>query len=163
MAAMPKWVIAVGAVALLAGLVTAGIWASRTESAPMADASLAGPSATPPVPSMPTPTPTPEIILWASDVCAARDSLISSVVEVAGSSLDEGTAARLAHTLLEGLHLGHHVVAGLDIDSNGRQVWEGMLQPCQQRAQLLNNVALHLLILLKHLPKQSHFLTIFLK
>lgn len=85
MAAMPKWVIAVGAVALLAGLVAAGVWASRTESAPMAAASPAGPSVTPPVPSMPTPTPTPEIILWASDVCAARDSLISSVVEVAGS------------------------------------------------------------------------------
>lgn len=84
---MPKWVIAVGAVALLALLVAAGIWASRAESEPTAAAgtAAANESDTPSRPPTPTPTPTPEIILWASDVCAARDGLIASVVEVAGS------------------------------------------------------------------------------
>lgn len=84
---MPKWAVAVGAVALLALLVAAGIWASRAESEPVA--SVAGPSpsasSAPARPATPTPTPTPEIIVWASDVCAARDELISSVVDVAGS------------------------------------------------------------------------------
>ncbi|MFZ9986371.1 MAG: hypothetical protein ACO3J3_00625 [Candidatus Nanopelagicales bacterium] len=84
---MPKWVIAVGAGALLALLVAAGIWASRAESESGAAAMSLNSSATadPTRPVTPTPTPTPEIILWASDVCAARDGLIASVVEVAGS------------------------------------------------------------------------------
>lgn len=84
---MPKWVVAVGAVTLLALLVAAGIWASRAESESGAAAMSLNSSATadPTRSVTPTPTPTPEIILWASDVCAARDGLIASVVEVAGS------------------------------------------------------------------------------
>jgi len=87
MAAMPRWVVAVGAVALLALLVVAGILATRAEDDATASA-LSSPQPTSSQssrPATPTPTPTPEIILWASDVCAARDGLISSVVEVAGS------------------------------------------------------------------------------
>ncbi|MEY4171190.1 MAG: hypothetical protein RLZ94_2263, partial [Actinomycetota bacterium] len=84
---MPKWAVAVGAVALVALLVAAGIWATRAESEPAAGT---GPSASPTQasptrPPTPTPTPTPEIILWAGEVCAARDALIASVVDVAGS------------------------------------------------------------------------------
>ena len=84
---MPKWVVAVGAVALVALLVAAGIWATRAESEPTAAASS---SAATPDPSRsiaptPTPTPTPEIVLWAGEVCAARDAFLSSVVDVAGS------------------------------------------------------------------------------
>jgi len=84
---MPKWVVAVGAVVLVALLVAAGIWATRAESEP---ASATSPSAPAPDsstlrPATPTPTPTPEIVLWAGEVCAARDSLLASVVEVAGS------------------------------------------------------------------------------
>ena len=83
---MPKWVVAVGAVALLALLVAAGIWASRAESEPAASITATPDAcAMPSRPATPTPTPTPEIILWASDVCAARDGLLASVVEVAGS------------------------------------------------------------------------------
>ncbi len=84
---MPKWAVAVGAVALLALLVGAGIWATRAESGPVAaTAATEAPSTSGEgAPSTPTPTPTPEIILWASDVCAARDGLVSSVVDVAGS------------------------------------------------------------------------------
>ncbi|MEY3732865.1 MAG: hypothetical protein RL347_224 [Actinomycetota bacterium] len=84
---MPKWAVAVGAVALLALLVGAGIWASRAESESAATAQQSSEPSTPDPtrPPTPTPTPTPAIILWASDVCAARDGLISSVVEVAGS------------------------------------------------------------------------------
>lgn len=33
----------------------------------------------------PTPAPTPEIVLWAGEVCAARDAFLASVVDVAGS------------------------------------------------------------------------------
>jgi hypothetical protein len=73
MAAMPKWVVAVGAVLLVALLVAAGIWATRTESEPAASASSSSPS------------PTPEIVLWAGEVCAARDAFLASVVDVAGS------------------------------------------------------------------------------
>lgn len=84
---MPKWAVAVGAVALLALLVGAGIWATRAESEPTLAAGATSQPASPAPSSRPTPTPTPtpEIILWASDVCAARDGLISSVVDVAGS------------------------------------------------------------------------------
>lgn len=83
---MPKWAVAVGAVLLLALLVGAGIWASRAETE-STSAMRPTPEPTPSSSAVPTPTPTPtpEIILWASDVCAARDGLISSVVEVAGS------------------------------------------------------------------------------
>lgn len=87
MAAMPKWVVAVGAAALVALLVGAGIWATRAESEPAASgtarASATAPSSV--LPLTPTPTPTPEIELWAGEVCAARDALLASVVEVAGS------------------------------------------------------------------------------
>lgn len=84
---MPKWAVAVGAVALVALLVAAGIWATRAESEPAAGT---GPSASPTQasptrPPTPTPTPTPEIVLWAGEVCASRDALIASVVDVAGS------------------------------------------------------------------------------
>lgn len=84
---MPKWVVAVGAVVLVALLVAAGIWATRAESEPTAVASSSAPTPdlAPSRPPTPTPTPTPEIILWAGEVCAARDGLIASVVEVAGS------------------------------------------------------------------------------
>ena len=84
---MPKWVVAVGAVVLVALLVAAGIWATRSESEPAASVSSSSPapdtsSARPPTP---TPTPTPEIVLWAGEVCAARDAFLASVVDVAGS------------------------------------------------------------------------------
>ena len=84
---MPKWVVAVGAVALVAILVAAGIWATRAESEPTAATSSAAPSASSSrsLPATPTPTPTPEIVLWAGEVCAARDAFLASVVEVAGS------------------------------------------------------------------------------
>lgn len=84
---MPKWVVAVGAVALVALLVVAGIWATRTESQPAASASSSSPAAdaSPTRPPTPTPTPTPEIVLWAGEVCAARDAFLASVVDVAGS------------------------------------------------------------------------------
>lgn len=84
---MPKWAVAAGAVALVAILVVAGIWATRAERE--ADArtaqATASPSQSVPRPPTPTPTPTPEIVLWAGEVCSARDALIASVVEVAGS------------------------------------------------------------------------------
>ena len=82
---MPKWAVAVGAVALVALLVAAGIWATRAESEPAAGPSASATQASPTRPPTPTPTPTPEIILWAGEVCAARDALIASVVDVAGS------------------------------------------------------------------------------
>jgi hypothetical protein len=87
MAAMPKWVVAVGAVALVALLVVAGIWATRAEGEPASAVSSSAPAPEPASsrPATPTPTPTPEIVLWAGEVCAARDALLSSVVEVAGS------------------------------------------------------------------------------
>jgi hypothetical protein len=85
MAVMPKWAVAVGAVALLALLVGAGIWASRSEQAATAASSES--SAAPTRSPAPTPsaTPTPEIEVWAEEVCAARDAFIGSVVDVAGS------------------------------------------------------------------------------
>jgi hypothetical protein len=87
MAAMPKWVVAVGAVLLVALLVAAGIWATRTESEPAASASSSSPApdSSPSRPPTPTPSPTPEIVLWAGEVCAARDAFLASVVDVAGS------------------------------------------------------------------------------
>lgn len=84
---MPKWAVAVGAVALLALLIVAGIWATRSESQPTA-ATIPVPSASTSRPApLPTPTvtPTPEIVLWADDVCVARDAFLASVLEVAGS------------------------------------------------------------------------------
>ena len=82
---MPKWVVAVGAVLLVALLVVAGIWATRAESEPAASVSSSSPTpgASPARP--PAPTPTPEIVLWADEVCAARDAFLASVVDVAGS------------------------------------------------------------------------------
>ena len=87
MAAMPKWVVAVGAVLLVVLLVGAGIWATRTESQPAASvaSSSPAPDSSPSRPPTPTPTPTPEIVLWAGEVCAARDAFLASVVDVAGS------------------------------------------------------------------------------
>ena len=84
---MPKWVVAVGAVLLVALLVAAGIWATRAESEPAASVTSSSPSpeASPTRPPTPTPTPTPEIVLWADEVCAARDAFLASVVDVAGS------------------------------------------------------------------------------
>ena len=84
---MPKWVVAVGAVLLVALLVVAGIWATRAESEPAASVTSSSPSpeASPTRPPTPTPTPTPEIVLWADEVCAARDAFLASVVDVAGS------------------------------------------------------------------------------
>lgn len=80
---MPKWVVAVGAAALLAILVAAAIWATRAESEPIASTTPA-PASSSALPT-PTPTPTPEIVLWAGDVCVARDGFIDSVVAVASS------------------------------------------------------------------------------
>ena len=84
---MPKWVVAAGAVLLVALLVVAGIWATRTESQPAASVSSSSPApdSSPSRPPTPTPTPTPEIVLWAGEVCAARDAFLASVVDVAGS------------------------------------------------------------------------------
>lgn len=95
---MPKWVVAVGAVLLVALLVAAGIWATRTESAPAASVSSSSPSpdASASRPPTPTPTPTPEIVLWAGEVCAARDAFLASVVDVAGSlEYDPGDPASI--------------------------------------------------------------------
>lgn len=84
---MPKWAVAVGAVALVVLLVVAGLWATRVESESVAEANSSAP-----VPDVsasraptPTPTPTPPIILWAEQVCVARDAFLASVVDVAGS------------------------------------------------------------------------------
>ena len=87
MSTMPKWVVAVGAVALVALLVAAGIWATRAESEPAASVSSLAPApgATSTTPATPTPTPTPEIVIWAGEVCVARDAFIASIVDVAGS------------------------------------------------------------------------------
>jgi len=84
---MPKWAVAVGAVALVALLVAAGIWATRTESEQAASAVTVSPTPTrsSTAPPTPTPTPTPEIEIWAGEVCAARDAFLASVVDVAGS------------------------------------------------------------------------------
>ena len=84
---MPKWVVAAGAVLLVALLVVAGIWATRTESQPAASVSSSSPApdSSPSRPPTPTPTPTPEIVLWAGEVCAARDAFLASVGDVAGS------------------------------------------------------------------------------
>lgn len=84
---MPKWAVAVGAVALVALLVAAGIWATRTESEQAASVATVTPSPTrsTTAPPTPTPTPTPQIVLWAGEVCAARDAFLASVVDVAGS------------------------------------------------------------------------------
>ena len=83
MGTVPKWVVAVGAAALLAILVAAAIWATRAEGEPMASTTPA-PASSSALPT-PTPTPTPEIVLWAADVCVARDGFIDSVVAVASS------------------------------------------------------------------------------
>jgi hypothetical protein len=84
MTRMPKWVIAVGAVALLAVLVVAAIWTSRGESTQVASVASATAKAST-APATPTPTPTPEIVLWAGDVCEARDDFVDSVVAIAAS------------------------------------------------------------------------------
>jgi hypothetical protein len=87
MSTMPKWVVAVGAVVLVALLVAAGILATRAESEPAASVSSLAPApgATSTTPATPTPTPTPEIVIWAGEVCVARDAFIASIVDVAGS------------------------------------------------------------------------------
>jgi hypothetical protein len=87
MSTMPKWVVGVGAVALVALLVAAGILATRAESEPAASVSSLAPApgATSTTPATPTPTPTPEIVIWAGEVCVARDAFIASIVDVAGS------------------------------------------------------------------------------
>jgi hypothetical protein len=87
MSTMPKWVVAVGAVALVALLVAAGILATRAESEPAASVSSLDPApgAKSTTPATPTPTPTPEIVIWAGEVCVARDAFIASIVDVAGS------------------------------------------------------------------------------
>lgn len=84
---MPKWVVAVGGLLLVALLVVAGIWATRTESQTAASVTSSSPvpDTSTSRPPTPTPTPTPEIVLWAGDVCAARDAFLASVVEVASS------------------------------------------------------------------------------
>lgn len=84
---MPKWIVAVGAVALVALLVVVGILATRAESEPAAAASpgASASQASPTRPPTPTPTPTPEIVIWAGEVCVARDAFIASIVDVAGS------------------------------------------------------------------------------
>ena len=85
MAPMPRWALAAGAVALLGALIAAAVLASRWEAGesvaiePMPAASTSASAV------RPSPTPTPEIIVWAEGVCAARDDLIGSVVEVAQS------------------------------------------------------------------------------
>ena len=94
---MPKWVVAVGAVALVALLVAAGIWATRAESEPTAAASS---SAATPDPSRsiaptPTPTPTPEIVLWAGEVCAARDASAGALLAaLSGRGYSQSPAVR---------------------------------------------------------------------
>jgi hypothetical protein len=81
---MPRWAVVTGAVLLLGMLVSAAVLASRWESGPMADADAhTVVAATTPLP--PSPTPTPAIVMWADGVCVARDALIASVVEVAGT------------------------------------------------------------------------------
>lgn len=84
---MPKWMVAMGAVLLVALLVVAGIWATRTESESAASVTSTSPTpdSSPTRTPTPTPTPTPEIVLWAGEVCAARDAFLASVVDVAGS------------------------------------------------------------------------------
>jgi hypothetical protein len=86
---MPKWVVAAGAVALLAVLVVAAVVASRIESEPEAgEPTVAASSARPTAPSLPptpTPEPTPEIELWAGEVCEARDGFVNAVVDVAAN------------------------------------------------------------------------------
>ena len=96
---MPKWVVAVGAVGLVALLVVAGIIATRAETDQEAVASMTSPASAPTPttrPATPTPTPTPEIVLWAGEVCAARDAFLASVVDVAGSlEYDPGDPASI--------------------------------------------------------------------
>lgn len=84
MGIVPKWVVAVGAGALLVILVAAAIWATRAESEPTASTTAAPAPSSSALPT-PTPTPTPEIVLWAGDVCVARDGFIDSVIAVASS------------------------------------------------------------------------------
>ncbi|MEX1209734.1 MAG: hypothetical protein WEA35_02535 [Candidatus Nanopelagicales bacterium] len=81
---MPKWIVAVGAGALLVLLVAAAIWATRADSETTASTTAAPAPSSSALPT-PTPTPTPEIVLWAGDVCVARDGFIDSVVAVASS------------------------------------------------------------------------------
>jgi hypothetical protein len=82
---MPRWVLVAGAGLLVAGLVAAAIFASRMEGAPSAMGEAAASSAATPRPASPSPSPTPEIVLWADGVCEARDALVGSVIDVAGS------------------------------------------------------------------------------
>lgn len=87
---MPRWVVAVGSVVVVALLVVAAIWATRAESEPdlasaSSDTAASAGSIEPTVPPTPTPEPTPEIVLWAGDVCEARDAFLASVLEVAST------------------------------------------------------------------------------
>ncbi len=87
---MPRWVVAVGSVVVVGLLVVAAIWAMRAESEPEAVAATSTPSAgSSPgdivAPPTPTPEPTPEIVLWAGEVCEARDAFLASILEVAGN------------------------------------------------------------------------------
>lgn len=82
---MARWWWAGGAVLLVGLLVVAAIAASRWEAGSAASGSDSDLAMVSNPPMTPSPTPTPEIILWASGVCAARDDLIASVIDVAGS------------------------------------------------------------------------------
>lgn len=88
MAHMPRWVVAVGSVVVVAVLVVAAVWASRSEEAadPVSAASSVAPDSSA-TPALPTPSvePTPPIVIWAGEVCEARDVFLASVVEVAGT------------------------------------------------------------------------------
>lgn len=87
---MPRWVVAVGSVVLVSILVIAAIWATRSESQtePLGSASSApagSSESSAPSPASPTPTPTPSIVVWAGQVCEARDAFLASILDVAAS------------------------------------------------------------------------------
>jgi hypothetical protein len=105
MSAMPRWVVAAGAALLMVLLVAAGIWAMRAEGDSIAAGPPGGVDTASSVPSLaPSPSPTPEIITWASGVCAARDGLIGSVIDVAGSlDYDGGDPASVGEQIQQQL------------------------------------------------------------
>lgn len=87
---MPRWVVAVGSVVVVGLLIVAAIWATRLESEPEAVAatgSASTPSDSQAPSTAPTPTPesTPQIVLWAGDVCEARDAFLASILDVAAN------------------------------------------------------------------------------
>ncbi len=88
---MPRWIVAMGSVALVGLLIAAAIWATRAESeseavaATASAAAGAGGSSSPSSPPTPTPEPTPPIVLWAGDVCEARDVFLASILDVAAN------------------------------------------------------------------------------